>query len=332
MDKYPNNELYSQLDCYLISKNFNGSVLIGSKGQILINKGFGMANFEHDVQNTTKTKYRVASISKQFTATAILLLEEKELINLFEPISKFIPNFPNGDIITIHHLLTHSSGIPNFNQFPDFGQTKGSFSTLLQTIERFKYKPLEFSPGTQFSYCNSGYILLAHLIEIISETSFEEFLNEHIFLPLNMHDTGHDNHKNILKNRAAGYELQERLMNVDFIDMSIPKGSGSLYSTVEDLYLWDRSLYTEKILKTNSLQKMFSLNIGDYGYGWFLDRVDINNQSRKRIHHSGGIFGFQNQIHRYVDNDIVIIMSSNIGTSELYPLCMELASIVFNEN
>ncbi|WP_373231033.1 hypothetical protein [Cohnella sp.] len=113
--------------------------------------------------------------------------------------------------------------------------------------------------------------------------------------------------------------------------MSIPKGAGSLYSTVEDLYLWDRSLYTNKILNKTSLGKLFTGYLDNYGYGWYIDQISIKNVIRKRIHHSGGIFGFQNQFHRYVDDDITIILSSNIGTSDVYPISLDLASFLFEE-
>lgn len=323
--------LSSQIDNYLKEREFNGAILVGKNDCIIIKKGYGMANFEHGVPNTAQTKYRIASISKQFTAVAILLLEEKELISVTDPISKYLADFPNGENITIHHLLTHSSGIPNFTRLPDFNETKGNYSSLIQTIDRFKYKPLEFMPGQQFNYCNSGYILLAHIIEVVSESLFEDFLTQNIFLPLNMKNTGHDNHKTILKNRAAGYEFDGTLVNVDFIDMSIPKGGGSLYSTVEDLYLWDQSLYIDRILSRNSLQKMYTLHIGDYGYGWFLDNVEINNIPRKRIYHSGGIFGFGNEFHRYVDNRVVVIMSANVIKDNLYPLSMDIATLLFED-
>ncbi|WP_373231032.1 serine hydrolase domain-containing protein [Cohnella sp.] len=133
------------MDDYLKSRDFNGSVLIGRKGQELLTKGYGLANFEHEVLNTPSTKYRVGSISKQFTAASILLLEERELLHVKDTIAKYIPNFPNGDAITLHHLITHSSGLPNFNRLPDFSDIKGIYSSLISTIDRFKYLPLEFS-------------------------------------------------------------------------------------------------------------------------------------------------------------------------------------------
>lgn len=320
------------MDNHIQSRNFNGSILVGKKGQILLAKGYGIANFEHDIPNKSTTKYRVGSISKQFTSTSILLLEERGLLQVDDAISKYIPDFPNGDAITFHHLLTHSSGIPNFIRFPDFADIKGNYSSLVSTIDRFKHKPLEFSPGTTFNYCNSGYILLAHIIELTTGDSYEHFLYNHIFSPLSMHNTGLDDYKTILKDRASGYEMTDNQMkNSEFIHMSIPKGAGSIYSTVEDLYLWDRSLGTNKILNTSSLEKLFTSYIDNYGYGWYIDQLSIKNKLRKRIHHSGGIFGFQNQLHRYADDDIVIIISSNIGTSDIYPLSVELASYLFEE-
>lgn len=332
MKNISNKELQSTIDDHIQSRNFNGSVLVGKKGQVLLSKGYGMANFEHDIPNTSTTKYRVGSISKQFTSTSILLLEERELLHVGDAISKYIPDFPNGDAITIHHLLTHTSGIPNFNRIPDFTDIKGNYSSLVSTIDRFKHKPLEFTPGTKFNYCNSGYILLAHIIELITGDSYDHFLDNNIFLPLHMQNSGLDDYKTVLKNRASGYEIVDNQMkNSEFIHMSIPKGAGSIFSTVEDLYLWVQSLITDKILNKSSLEKLFTSYLDNYGFAWYIDQISIKNKLRKRIHHSGGIFGFQNQLHRYADDDIVIILSSNIGTSDIYPLSVELASYLFEE-
>jgi len=192
---------------YLKIGNFSGSILIAKEGRILLSKGYGMANLEHDVPNTPQTIFRLGSVTKQFTSMAIMQLQEKQLLNVDDPIAKYLPTYPNGEEITIHHLLTHTSGVPDFTSFPDYEKTMMLPSPVEKTIERFKDKPLEFTPGEKFKYSNSGYILLGYIIEKVSGKSYEEFLKENIFQPLNMMNTGYDHHHTLLKHRASGYSI-----------------------------------------------------------------------------------------------------------------------------
>jgi CubicO group peptidase (beta-lactamase class C family) len=308
--------------------NFSGSILIAQGDKILVSKGYGMANLELDVSNTPQTKFRLGSVTKQFTSMAIMQLQEKGLLNVNDPIKKYISDYPNGDKITIHHLLTHTSGIPNLTDFPDFTETMMIPSPVEKTIERFKNKPLEFEPGEKFSYSNSGYVLLGYLVEKISGKSYESFLNENIFQPLNMTNSGYDHNSTILKNRASGYSLgKDGLINAPYIDMSLPIGGGALYSTVEDLYLWDRALYTEKLVSKASLEKMFTPFKEDYGYGWAITELF----NRKRVSHSGGINGFSCNISRYVNDDVCVIVLSNIEHAPVGQMAKDLAAIVFGE-
>ena len=259
---------------------------------------------------------------------AIMQLQEKGLLSVADPIKKYLPDYPNGEKITIHHLLTHTSGIPNLTDFPDFLETMMIPSPVEKTIERFKNKPLEFEPGEKFSYSNSGYVLLGYLIEEISGKSYEAFLNENIFQPLNMTNSGYDHNSTILKNRASGYALGvDGLINASYIDMSLPIGGGALYSNVEDLYLWDRALYTEKLVSKNTLEKMFTPFKENYAYGWSITELF----NRKRISHSGGINGFAANISRYVDDDVCIIVLSNFEYAPVGEISKDLAAIVFGE-
>lgn len=313
---------------YLKIGNFSGSILIAKEGRILLSKGYGMADLEHDVPNTPETIFRLGSVTKQFTSMAIMQLQEKGRLNVDDPIAKYLPTYPNGEEITIHHLLTHTSGIPNFTSFPDYEKTIMIPSPLEKTIQRFKDKPLEFTPGEKFKYSNSGYILLGYIIEKVCGTSYEEFLEENIFQPLNMMNTGYDHHHTLLKHRASGYSIGGGgLTNAAYIDMSIPHAAGALYSTVEDLYLWDRALYTEKLVKKSSLDKMFTPFKGNYAYGWNV----LSLFDRKVITHGGGINGFRQNIARYVDDDVCIVVLSNIETAPVDKISMDLAAIVFGE-
>jgi len=314
---------------YVDAKTFSGSVLIAEGENVLISKGYGMANLEHDVPNTPQTKFRLGSITKQFTAMAILMLQEQGQLDVQDPVCDYIPDCPEAwQAITIHHLLTHSSGIPNYTGFPDFKELAVLGSTISGTIDTFRDKPLGFAPGTAFGYSNSGYILLSHIIEqSAGNPSYEAFVSENIFQPLNMMNSGVDQNSLVLSNRASGYVRVDSntLANADYLDMSVPHAA--LYSTVEDLYLWDRALYTETLVSQNSLDMMFTPDKG-YGYGWFISYM----LGRKVAAHDGGINGFATFIARFVDDDVVIIVLSNIENSNPENITRGLARIVFRED
>jgi CubicO group peptidase (beta-lactamase class C family) len=291
------------------SGKFSGAVLIARGGKVLVSKGYGMANYELEVPNTPKTRFRLGSITKQFTATAIMQLQEKGMLSVDDPVTKYFPDYKNAGGVTIHHLLTHTSGIPNFTSFADYRQTMMLASPPAKTFDRFKDKALEFTPGEKWNYSNSGYVLLGMIIEKVCGKSYEDYLSENIFKPLGMANTGYDNTAAIIKNRASGYqEGPKGLANADYLDMTIPHAAGALYSTVEDLYIWDRALYTEKVLKKSSLEKMFTPVKDNYGYGWAIEDF----RGRKRISHGGGINGFSTMIQRFVNDDAVIIVLTNL--------------------
>ncbi len=325
-------DLESKVDEYLNAQvklgAFSGSVLIAQGSKILVSKGYGMANLELGVPNAPQTKFRLGSVTKQFTAMAIMQLQERGLLNVGDYIIKYIPDYPNGEKITIHNLLTHTSGIPNLTDFPDFLETMTLPSPVEKTVERFKNIPLEFEPGEKYSYSNSGYVLLGYLIEKVSGKSYEDFLNKNIFQPLNMTNSGYDHTSAILKNRASGYSLgTDGLTNASYIDMSLPLGGGSLYSTVEDLYLWDRALYTEKLVSKTTMEKIFTPFKEEYAYGWIVSEL----YKHKRISHSGGINGFASNISRYPDDDLCIVVLSNYEHAAIGKISKDLAAIIFGE-
>lgn len=311
---------------YLDIGGFNGSVLIAKKGKILLSKGYGMANYELNVLNTPQTKFHLASVSKPFTAAAIMMLQERGLLNVNDPLTKFIPDYPNGDKITVHHLLTNTSGIPNINDFPEYDAWSKFPHTPEDLIEKFKNKPLDFNPGEQgYTESNGNYNLLAFIVEKLSSKSYGEFLEENIFAPLNMKDSGHDaSPEAILKNRANGYVPAgvTELKNAPFLDWSIKTGNGSIYSTVEDLYKWDRSLYTEKILKKVTIEKMYS-----QGYGWF----DSKRFKRRAVRMNGRSPGFSSEIQRYINEDICVIVLGNNYAPTASLIAGGLAAITLGE-
>ena len=238
-------DVAARADAYIKTAGIQGSVLLATHGKVILAKGYGLANIELGVPNKPETKFRLASITKQFTAAAILQLQQRGKLRVTDAIAAYIPGTPTAwKAITIHQLLTHTSGIPSFTG----GDTAQAHAwerpgARLAFIQRFRDRPLEFSPGERFHYSNAGYFLLGVIIEQVSGLKYEDFLRQHIFEPLQMSDTGYDWPATILTNRASGYSkgADGKVINADFIDMGEPFAAGSLYSTVLDLYKWDRA-------------------------------------------------------------------------------------------
>jgi CubicO group peptidase (beta-lactamase class C family) len=290
-------------DRFLRQNSFNGTVLIAKKGEIMFCQGYGKAS--ESKACWPETVYRLASISKQFTAAAILQLEERGLLHVNDTIDKYIPDFKNGERITIHHLLSHTSGIPR--EFPRIPT-----ATLEETIDQIRSYNLDFEPATETSYSNSGYIVLAYLIQTVSMESYREYLSNHILKPLNMTSTGEYLHADdrAAENLATGYRNEkEGLVEAPF--HVTQSGCGSLYSTVGDLLLWDRALYSERILKKSSIEKMYKPNRGSFGYGW-----RINPRRPCVVAHGGTGSGISTNIYRETDTQTLLVILSNDSRAE----------------
>lgn len=332
-------EIDQLLKLYNDYGKFNGSALVAEQGKVVYQKGVGMANMEWDIKNDTDTKHRLGSVSKQFTAMLILQLASEGKIDLQAPINKYLPEYPNAHEpqITTHHLLTHTSGIPNYTAFPDFFKdlSRNPY-TPEEFVALFQDKELDFAPGEKFSYSNSGYFLLGALIEKIAGKSYETMLHENIFTPLKMTDSGYDNHKDILKNRATGYEKYgDGFINSNYIDMSIPYAAGSLYSTVEDLYIWDQALYTNKMLSKAYMALYFKPQIKaygnyDYAYGWAVgyDKIGSSKDSIYTITHGGGINGFNTIISRSPSDKSLVVLLNNTGGAPLNQMTQSIRAIL----
>lgn len=303
--------LSDKVDAYLHKVKFNGSILLAKKGNVMVSKGYGTANLQIESQNTPSTIFRIGSITKQFTAIAIMKLQEQGKLNVKDPIHKYLPNYPHGDKITVHHLLTHTSGIPDFTDDPDLLATMGQQVTVEQNMAKFKDKPLDFESGSEFQYSNPGYIVLGAIIERVSKQSYQDYVYEHIFKPLGMNDSGFRDGGKADKQFAVGYTNGlDTPSEAPFIDMSIPYSAGAMHSTIDDLYIWDRSLYTEQLIKKASMEAMFTPFKDQYAYGWL-----VVDEGRKIYYHAGGITGFMSFIKRYTLEDMtVIVLSNNDGT------------------
>ena len=207
---------------YVADHRFMGSVLVARGSEVLLSKGYGFANLEWDIPNAPNTKLRVGSITKQFTAASILLLEERGKLKVSDQVKTYMADAPAAwDKVTIFHLLTHTAGIPDFTEFSDFRKTEPFASTPEQLVARFRDKPLEFEPGERMKYDNSGYVLLSYLIEKIAGETYEKFVRDNIFAPLSMKDTGYDSNSAIIPRRASGYMRKgNQFQNASVIDMT----------------------------------------------------------------------------------------------------------------
>ncbi|HVF56262.1 MAG TPA: serine hydrolase [Pyrinomonadaceae bacterium] len=325
-------QLASQVDIYanneIRANNFSGTILIARDGRVLLSKGYGMANIENDVLNSPQMRFRIGSLTKQFTAMAVMILQERGVLNVQDSICTYLPNCPEmWRPITIHHLLTHTSGLPDFTYNLTSAEDDDPIPSVTRNIDRLRTSPLEFTPGARFSYCNSGYVLLGHIIEKASGNSYQTFVRENIFVPLGMSNTGYDFNGRILKHRATGYSLRGgQILNARQIDMSVPFSAGGLYSTVEDLYLWDQALYTTKLISEKSLKLMFTPFKEGYAYGWYAGE----RFGRRVVSHGGMIEGYTAFIERFPEERVTVIVLSNLDSTPTSRFARDLAAITFN--
>ncbi|TFW31962.1 serine hydrolase [Massilia horti] len=303
---------------YVDDNNFTGAVLVARDNKVLLNKGYGEANREWAIPNGPDTKFRIASVSKQFTAAAILVLAERGKLNVDDKVSSYIPDAPaSWKDITIFHLLTNTSGIPDFTGFPNFSAIQATPTTAAKTIASFRDKPLEFTPGERFKYSSSGYVLLGYLIEKISNQSYEQFLQDAIFTPLGMKNSGYDRNATVMAHRASGYTMTKAgVENSQYTDMSLPYAAGALYSTTQDLLRWQRALYGGKFLSPQSLKRMTTAYKDDYAFG--LDV--ISSAGVQEISHDGHIQGFRSFIGHYPASNVDVIILGNLDGRANTPL------------
>jgi len=317
----PAAEIAAKVDAYVqpfvASNNFSGVILIAHGGKVLVRKAYGLANYELGVANTPDTKFQIASVSKPFTAIAILLLEERGKLSMSDPLSRYIPDYPNAD------------KIPNINAMPEYEQKSRFPATTAQLVEIFKNKPPDFAPGARYSYSNSNYNLLAFIIEKVSGQSYGEFLRSNILDPLGMKSTGHGRADDLLPQRASGYQplRMKEVANAPYLDWSSKAGNGSLYSTVDDLYRFDRALYGDRFLMPATRAKMLTEQVAGVGYGWFVRK----NLNRRVTAITGRSPGFTSSLERFVDDDLCVIVLANLYTSITQSMAGDLAAIALDE-
>ena len=322
---------------YVANGKFNGSVLVAENGKLVFKKGYGLANMEWNIPNAPDTKFRLGSLTKQFTAMLIMQLVEQGKLRLEGKITDYLADYPKAaaDKITIHHLLTHTSGIPNYTDFADFRTFERNRFKPADFIKKFSELPLTFEPGSTFAYSNSGYFLLGFIIEKITGNTYENVLQANILTPLQMNNTGYDASYKILPKRASGYEKWNlKYENTSYIDMSIPYAAGSLYSTVEDLALWDQALYSDKLLSASSKAIMFTPYKSEYAYGWGVGKMQIGQlkDSVQVMNHQGRLNGFNTSLIRIPKNKQLVVLLNNAGDADLWSVQNNILKILNNQS
>ena len=312
----------------LRTNNFSGVVVVARRGEILFSRGYGLADAEQGVANAPDTVFQIASLSKPFTAAAILRLAERGRIDLHAPLSRVLPDYPGGDRLTIHHLLSHRSGIPNVNDFDEYEAIQLRPQTTGNLVALFKSKPLEFAPGARYAYSNSNYNLLAHIIERVSGQSYGDFLQREILAPLAMAHTGHrGSMATIVAGLADGYapDGTTGIARAPYLDWTAKTGNGSLYSSAADLIRFVRAAHGDTLLTPASRTKMFARHSENAGYGWFLTAAN----GRELHHVNGRSPGWAAQLDHYPQDDVTIVVLSNLYSSVTTPIARGVGALHF---
>ncbi len=299
------------------------AVTVIRKGRVLHRAAYGMANLELGVALTPGHVFRIGSVTKQFTAALIMMLAEEGKLAVSDPITKFLPDYPTeGRTITVEHLLTHTSGIQSYTDMPAWLGLQRKDLSLAELIDLFKNEPMQFAPGARWRYNNSGYILLGAIIEKVTGQKYADAVRERIFTPLGMTDSRYDATDEVIPRRAAGYaRAGSRIVNAPYLSMTQPFAAGALISTVDDLAKWDAALTAGRVVRADSLAKMFtpyklaSGNETGYGYGWQIGQYE----GRAVQEHGGGIHGFRAYVLRIPSEGVYVAVLSNLAASEPDP-------------
>ncbi|WP_035090628.1 serine hydrolase [Aquimarina macrocephali] len=309
------------------------TVLVAKQGKIIYHKAFGLANIELQVPMKPNNVFEIGSITKQFTSVAILMLMEQGKLTIQDEITKFIPDYPtHGKKITIHHLLNHTSGIKSYTSM-NLSEIAAKDMTPTELINYFKNEPMDFDPGEKWLYNNSGYIILGFIIEKISGQSYEDFVEQNIFTPLAMNNSYYGSKREVIKNRASGYQTREGYVNSAYLSMTLPYAAGSLMSTVEDLHKWQNAVNTNVLVKAETIKKAFqntTLNNGKptyYGYGWSVNEI----KGIPTIEHGGGIFGYTSYQIYIPEEDVHAAILTNCNCNSPTDITIRIAAIAIDK-
>jgi CubicO group peptidase (beta-lactamase class C family) len=321
-------------------RQFMGAVLVVRDGKTVLSRAYGMADLEQQIPHTLDTRFRIGSVTKQFTAAAILQLQDRGLLDVHASVKTYLPDYPN-DTITLHHLLTHTAGLPNFTSDPNYFEWMQQPSTLGALIARFQDLPLEFEPGSQYRYSNSGYVLLTQVIEMVSGQSYGDYMQDNLLTPLGMEDTGYDQPSPV-PGLAQGYRGNAQdYQTVPSTHPTTAQGAGGVYSTVGDLAQWNQALLGDvpeerTILSEAAIAAMtapqVSLGIAEaphlaYGYG-----LGVDTSEQPRILNGGGISGFVSSLLYLPIQDSTIVVLSNVESINPEQISEGLAAILLGES
>ena len=310
------------------------TILIAKDGEVIYRKAYGKSNLELNTDMIPENVFEIGSITKQFTAVGILMLLEEGKLSLDDEITKYIPDYPTQETtITIQHLLTHTSGIKSYTSIPTLRDFARKDISITELIDSFKNEPMDFKPGEKYLYNNSGFILLGYIIEKVSGMSYPDFLQKRIFDVLKMNNSLFGSKYTIVKNRAAGYQKQETYLNADYISMTIPHAAGSIMSSVDDMFIWNKAVRNNTLISKESLAKAFTnytLNNGDninYGYGWSINSIN----DVPVIEHGGGIFGYTTQGIYVPSKNVYVIILTNCSCNVPSGIAFRVAAIAMGK-
>jgi len=327
-------DIQSKADEYmksLVSQyKFNGTVFIAKDNQVLFQKGYGFRDVDKKINHDVNSIFQIGSVTKQFTSAIILQLQQEKKLSVQDKISKYFPGFPRCNDITIHHLLSHTSGIYNYTTNSDFMMNKVAIPhTQEQMIALFKDKPLNFEPGTKYDYSNSGYMLLGYIIEKVTKKPYEQVVRERILKPLQMNNSGFDftNLNNEFKTTGY-YNIKDTVVKSAIVDSSVSYAAGALYSTAGDLNKWEQSLYGNNIMNDESKKLAYTPVRDKYGYGWVIDSL----YGTQTIAHGGGIHGFTSFLLRFPAEKLVVILMDNSGGAKLGDIGRDLGGIALGKS
>lgn len=329
------HDIADRADAYLKAQAdagfFSGAALIARDGVPLFAEAYGEANLEWSIPNSVGTRFRIASIAKTFTAALVLRLEEQGRLSVGDRLCTYLESCPDAwGLLTIHHLLTHTSGIPDYVRLPDFASLNRLPYEPDRIVGLVRDRPLEVTAGERYSYSNVNYLLLGMVLERVSGLSYEQLLHEQLLGPLGMPNTGIDRASTVVPNRASGYVPDgAQLANADYIDMRWVFGAGEIYSTVGDLLVWEQAVRNGRVVRAETLARMWRADRGEYGYGWQVLRAWPPGIDKRLVLHAGGVNGFATDLLSYPDDGVTIVILANLMTAPMAVISRDLSAIVF---
>lgn len=325
------NKLEQYLQAWEDAERFSGTVLVAQGDHILLEKGYGCSNYEYALPNTASTIYNIASITKLFTAAAVLQLYDQQKLRLNDSIKAYLPEYIHAESITIHHLLSSTSGIPDYTELPQYSpRDRLSAGGIMEWLN---HEPLQYEPGQQAQKSNSNFVFLARIVEIVSGMDIGAYYKQYLFAPASLQHTGISRNEEVLPHKAYGYSYSgEGIVSAEYYEMSGAFGSGFLYSTAADLFKWIQSLKSGAVISKDAYDRM----VTPYGYLWYLEASAgygccVKGDPAEEMFMDGNIYGFTCTLQRYIHGDFTVIVLSNNDATPIARLVKGLRNILYME-